>query len=93
VLEPFTPGVAARFSPVPLTRSVTCLPLAARTRIDPPFGTAKSAARPLAASARTSPGPGSRPESTGTVLTGADARAPPAISTFWLPPGAVAVVR
>src|ERR1700728_4681834 len=40
----------------------------------------------------TSPGPGVRPESSGTVLTGADARAVPAISTSWAPATEVASV-
>jgi hypothetical protein len=47
-------------------------------------------ARPSAASASTSPGPGSWPDSTGTVLTGADARLSPAIATFCVPAADVA---
>jgi len=46
----------------------------------------------LAASASTSPGPGIRPDSSGTVLTGADASAVPAISTSWVPAADVASV-
>ena len=51
MVEPFAPGVAAKFIPVPLTRSRTSLP-SARTSIVPPSGTAKPVARALPASFR-----------------------------------------
>jgi len=92
VVEPFAPGVAARFIPVPLTRSRTSAPLAARPSIVPPLGTAKPVARALPASASTSPRPGIRPDSSATVLTGADASAVPASSTSWGPAADAAVV-